>query len=248
MVNRNKAHRIASLVNKRIKEWETGAPIYVNKDLLKEGPGRPGPVITISRQHGCNGSAFAQVLSEQLGFTTFDAEIVEMIANDSHASSRSVATLDEKGRSELSVLLDEAIGYPGLSSVSYFRSLKRVLYTIALHGNAIIIGRGAGMLLPPHKRIALRLVAPLKDRVKHIIAMNECTEKRALSEITKTEHERAQFVSKYFKKNIDDSSLYDAVINTAVVKPDGIVEIVKTIHDHHAPIHGRAENKPLVTV
>jgi cytidylate kinase len=223
------------MVNQRIKEWEIGNSIYENKDRRGDSPDHaPGLVITISREHGCHGAAVAKMLSDEMGLELFDTEIVEMIARDKKIAARVVATLDEKGRSELEVFLDGAIGNRGISSLSFFRSLKRVLFTIALHGNAVIVGRGAGLLLPPEKRISIRLVAPLETRVQNVMAENDCDEKSALALITKVEQERSQFVSKYLNKNIGDPSLYDAVINLAAMDPQAVPGMVKAMQAHHA--------------
>lgn len=231
--------RIASMVNQRIKEWEIGKFIYANKDRPGQSPGHAaGPVITISRQHGCQGTAVANRLSEDLGFELFDAEIVEMIARDKKIAARVVSTLDEKGRSELAALLDEAIGSRRISSLSFYRSLKRVLFTIALHGHAVIVGRGAGLLIPTDKRIAIRLVAPLETRVRNVMAENGCGEKQALAEIAKIDQERSQFILKYLKKSIEDPTLYDAVINLGAVDPQAVSGIVKAILEYRAEMPG----------
>ena len=233
MLERNS--KIASLVSQRIKEWEIGKSIYANKDRRTESEdGASGLVITISREHGCNGTAVAQMLSDSLDLELYDSEVVEMIAKDKKIAARVVATLDEKGRSELAALVDEAIGYPGISSLSYYRSLKRVLFTIAAHGNAIIVGRGGGLMIPPEMRVAIRLVAPLETRVRNVMAEEGCDEKSALTLITKIEQERRQFIWKYLRKNDNDPTLYDAVLNIAAMKSEALVDVVKAIHAHHA--------------
>ena len=130
---------------------------------------RTGPVIAISREPGCGGKRIAQTIADALGLTLFDSNIIEQIATNAHVSEQVVATLDENVRTELDDWLSSLASGPGFSSEQYMQCLRSVLFTIATHGNAVILGRGANFLLPPEKKtLGLCLVAPLDVRVKNI--------------------------------------------------------------------------------
>ena len=189
-----------------------------------------GPVITISRESGSNGDSIAQTLAKKFGMDVYDWKIVEEIAKDAHVSEQAVATLDEIVASELDDWLTGIDPGPGFSSSQYMRSLRKVLFTVATHGNAIIIGRGANFLLPPEKKtLGLRFVAPLDARVKNIMPALHLSQKEALKHITDREQERRSWVKKYCRADINDAANYHAVINTALVAPENIVQIVKEI-------------------
>ena len=191
---------------------------------------RPGPVITISREPGSNGDSIAQALAKKFGLDVYDWKIVEEIAKDAHVSEQAVATLDEIVASELDDWLTGIGPGPGFSSSQYMQGLRRVRFTVATHGNAIIIGRGANFLLPPEKRtLGLRLVAPLDVRVKNIMQGLLLSQKGAMKHITDREQERRTWVKKYCRADINDAADYHAVINTALVAPETIVLIVKEI-------------------
>lgn len=217
------------MINERIKEWKSGKSMYYSR-TRESKTALPGPVVTISREAGCNGHAVAEILSAKLGLALYDRKIIELIAKDKEISTRVVSTLDEQGHSALIDWIDETLMGSKLSSYSYFKSLKRVLFTIVTHGGAVIVGRGANLLFPPEKRTAIRLVAPLETRVKNVMAQTGYTEKRARTLITKIEEERRQFARKYMEKDIDDPTLNDVVINMASVKPEAIPHIVKAIY------------------
>jgi cytidylate kinase len=191
---------------------------------------RVGPVIAITRQPGCDGEAIAQTLAEELGLVLYDWKIVEEIAKDVQVSEQVVATLDEKLRSKLGDWLDGFTGGPGLSSDQYMQSLRRVLFTVASHGNAVLLGRGANFLLPPEtKTLGLCLVAPLDVRVENIMQKRRLSEKDAREHIVRTERERRLWVREQCHTDITDATNYHIVINTALVTTTTIVQIVKEI-------------------
>jgi cytidylate kinase len=199
--------------------------------LEKEHSKKPlaGPVITVSRQTGCGAEAIVQRIAKELGLTLYNWEIVEQIAKDAHVSAQVVATLDEKNQSALNDWLASFEGDRGLSSYQYWECLRKIVFAIAAHGNAVILGRAGNFLLPPGKRIGLCLVAPLDVRVKNVIEKLGLSEQQAREHIARTEQEHELFVREHFLTNIKDAAHYHVTINTALVKPETIVGIVKVM-------------------
>ncbi len=191
---------------------------------------RTGPVIAISREPGCGGKRIAQTIADALGLTLFDSNIIEQIATNAHVSEQVVATLDENVRTELDDWLSSLASGPGFSSEQYMQCLRSVLFTIATHGNAVILGRGANFLLPPEKKtLGLCLVAPLDVRVKNIAHELQLTPEDARKYIARKERERRVLVKQMSHADIADAANYHLVINTAMVAPETIVQIVKEI-------------------
>lgn len=188
---------------------------------------RAGPVIAITREPGCNGAAIAQELTKAFGLVVHDWEIVERIAENAHVSEQVVATLDEKVRSKLEEWLAGLGGDSSLSAHRYRQCLRRILFTIASHGNAVILGRGANFLLPADQRtIGLRLVAPIETRVRNTMQARRLSRETALKHIALTEQEQREWVRKNADADIDDATHYHLVINTALVTTPTLVRIV----------------------
>jgi len=191
---------------------------------------RVRPVIAITRMPGCNGEFIARTLARVFGLVLHDWEIVEQIARDAHVSTQVVATLDKEVRSELDDWLAGFAGSSNLSSYNYIQCLRKVLFTIATHGNAVILGRGANFLLPPEKKtLGLCLVAPLEAKVKNVMQKFRLSREKALSYIVQTEREQCSWVKKHGQADINDAACYHLVINTALVKVATIVQLVKKI-------------------
>lgn len=190
---------------------------------------RPTPVVTITLETGCEGESIAEKLSADLGFHLYSWELVEQIAKDAHVSTQLVSTLEEHVRSELADWLAEFQGGGNLPSQAYLESLKKVLFAIAAHGSAVIVGRGGNFILPQEKRIGLCFVAPLDLRIKNTMKELGLSEKAAQAHIAKLEAEHRRMIKKYFQADPQDSTHYRLVVNTALVKPESIVQIVKVV-------------------
>jgi len=154
---------------------------------------------------------------------------VEQIAKDTHVSTEVVSALDEKTQSELAVWLDMFRGDRSLSWYAYFETLRKVIFAIAARGNAVILGRGSNFFLPADRRIGLCLVAPLDVRIRNVMKELGLSEKSAQEHIVKLEGEHRQLIQQYFAADINDSTRYHLVVNTALVGPESIVRIVKGI-------------------
>ena len=213
---------LEQFIDVQLQEW--GRPDSEKKNA------RTGPVIAISREPGCDGEAIARTLAKACGLVLYDSKIVEEIAHDAQVSERLVATLDETLRSELDEWLADFIGGDTLSAHQYLQSLRRILFAIAAHGNAVILGRGGNFLLPPEKRtLGLCLVAPFGVRVNNIMQKLHLSEQGAREQILKKERERRLWVKKLSQADINDATNYHLVINTALVTPETMVQIVKGI-------------------
>lgn len=190
---------------------------------------RPKPVITITREPGCGAEAIAEKLCADLGFHLYDWELVEQIAQDAHVSTRLVESLEKRAYSELREWLAGFQRERNLSAQIYLESVRRVLFTLAAHGSAIIMGHGGNFILPVGKRIGLCFVAPLNQRIKNTMKNLGLSEKDARRHISESEAQHRKLVKKYFKSDIQDYTHYELIVNTALVKQDTVVQIVKQL-------------------
>jgi cytidylate kinase len=195
---------------------------------------RAGPVIAITREPGSGGEIIAKKIAEDFGLVLYDWKIVEEIAKDAHVSEQVVATLEEKVRSKLDDWLANFTGEPNLTSFEYLQWLRKILFTIAAHGNAVILGRGSNFLLPKEmKTLGLRFVAPLETRLRNTMQELGLSRERALKHVTKTERDQGSWVRKNARADIHDASHYHMVMNTGLVTPEAIIKIVREMLENN---------------
>jgi cytidylate kinase len=185
------------------------------------------PVITVARQHGARGTDLARRLAEDLGFDVFDQEIIQRIAESTHRSERVVTALDERNRELLTDWL-AAFASPSYMSTAEYRShLARVVGLVAHKGGAVIVGRGAHLILGKDRALRVLAVAPLDARVRTVMEKEGLSERAARSRIEEVEAGRRAFLAKQFHAEFADPTDFDLVVNTAALGVEGACAVVR---------------------
>jgi cytidylate kinase len=209
---------IEALVDEQVRRWE----------LLRRKPeeAKARPVITLTGQHGARGDELSQRLALELGFDHFDREIIHRVAESAQLSERVVASMDMKKRELLTDWLAAFATRNYISSAEYKYHLAHVIGAIAHQGGAVVVGRGAHLLL---KGQALRVlaVAPLEDRVHTVMESEGLSEKDARRRIEEVESDRHAFILMHYHAEFSDATAYDLVVNTAALGLDGSIAAIR---------------------
>jgi cytidylate kinase len=185
------------------------------------------PVITVARQHGARGTDLARRLAEELGFDVFDQEIIHRIAESTHRSERVVKTLDERNRELLTDWLAAFANPNCMSSAEYRSHLTRVVGLVAHEGGAVIVGRGAHLILGKERALRVLAVAPLDARVRTVMERERLCERAARSRIEEVEASRRAFLALQFHAAFADPADFDLVVNTAALGVEGACAVVR---------------------
>jgi cytidylate kinase len=184
------------------------------------------PVITVARLHGARGTDLARRVAEELGFDVFDQEIIHRIAESTHRSERVVSALDERNRELLTDWL-AAFASPSYMSTAEYRSqLARVVGLVAHKGGAVIVGRGAHLILGRERALRVLAVAPLEARVRTVMDKERLGERAARSRIEEVEAGRRAFLAQQFHAAFADPADFDLVVNTAALGVEGACAVV----------------------
>jgi cytidylate kinase len=181
-------------------------------------------LVTVSREPGSGGKLIARGIAERLGFDLFHQEVIHAMAQSAHVGTRVMESLDEKGLNMLEDWVSAVVHRRHLWPDEYLQHLLKVIGTIAKHGNAVLVGRGANFILPREKTIRLRAIAPREFRARKVAEEFDLPLKTAEDRILKTESERQAFIRKYFHTDIADPGNYDLVVNSATFDIEGTVE------------------------
>ena len=210
---------LEKIVDAQVKKWETQTKKRYKIPIR--------PVITISRLPGSGAETLAKKLSEDLKLDLFDHEIVEEIARSAHMSKSVIESLDEQDRGALSDWIGILEKKIHLWPNEYLSHLTSVVGAIGAHGHTIIVGRGAGFILPTDVCLRLLLVAPKDVRISNMKEAYHLTSEEAEKRVMKTEKDRRAFIKKYFNADLADTTHYDLTINTAHFTVDVAVDIIK---------------------
>lgn len=211
---------IDQFVKQQVKKWEgqfTGKKDKAEAQI---------PVITVSMEPGSGGSIIAQGIAERLGFDWFHRDIVEKIAKTAKIRSKVVNSLEKERLTGVKDFISSLVEEHYIHPDTYLRHLLPVISTIAKHGRAVIVGRGANFILPAEDIFAVRVIAPLKKRIREVALNHNATTEEAKRRVIRRESRRKAFIRRTFNADISDPIHYDLTINTGKMSIDAAVEAV----------------------
>ncbi len=222
-------HDIQQIVTRQANKWNIERTKYEEDQKNKTAadyPAKARPVVTLSRQHGCRGRELAKLLAHALDYGLFDRNIIDYIADHLGVLCEVVETLDESARSELELWVQTILTGRVFDRDNYFKTLGELLKAISLQGGVVVVGRGANFMLESSSSFHIRTVASVETRIRNLIDLEGMNEKNAKEDIQRIDKERAQFVKRYFNRDINDPTAYDLVINMGNATLDEGVKIV----------------------
>ncbi|MEJ2656319.1 MAG: cytidylate kinase-like family protein [Desulfobacterales bacterium] len=197
-------------------------------------------VITISRQFGAGGKTFGRQLADTLGYYYADEDIIERAVVEAYVSSdgrkiiesepvdrfkKFISKLNLFGTSLMELPLNDKERY--IDGFKYFELLNLIIPKIAKDGNAVIVGRGGQFILHDFEdTYHILLIANEEDRIKFIEEHYRASGKRAVQTIKRMDKRRANLYSYFRRKDYDDPTLYDLVINMSLLSMDKSQELV----------------------
>jgi cytidylate kinase len=211
---------IEALVDEQVRRWQ----------LLRRKPEqveRGRPVITVTGQHGARGDELALQLAKELGFDHFDREIIHRIAESAHLSEQVVASVDGKKRELLTDWLAALASHSHLSATAYRYHLARVIGVIAHQGGAVILGRGAHLLLGRGEALRVLAVAPFEDRVRSVMEGESLSQREAQDRVEEVDANRRAFILTHYRRELVDPSAFDQVVNTSTLGLEGSIASIR---------------------
>jgi len=192
-------------------------------------------VVTVSRQYGAGGRRVAPAIAQALGFTFVDREIAEEAARRMGVDPKVAEARDERAPAvveEIGLALAAATPGYGLTVVPEWddrtlaEATRRVIVSLADTGGYVILGRGAQAILADRTDAChLSLVGEMRDRAQRVARWQEVDIKEAAARCERVDAERANYVRRFYGRDIRDPLLYDTVLNTSRISLDVATDI-----------------------
>ena len=212
---KTKGRSLQQIVEGQVQRWQL---------LKKERSEKPAaPVVTLSREPGSGGRIIAETLAKELCFDIFHQEMIHQLAESANVHHRLLDTLDEKGMNVLEEWISSLVNEHHLWPDEYLKHLMKLVGIIGKHGGAVLVGRGSSFILPPERRLRVRVIASRQVRIENVARQYGVSREEAKRRIIRTESERRAFIRKYFNADIDDPGNYDLIINTDLLTVDAAV-------------------------
>lgn len=197
------------------------------KNLFGSGNHR---IICIGREYGSGGHEIGYKLSQKLGLSYYDNDIIRMACehlgkefNDSDTSDSRKSNLFDKGRFRFNK-------FPGNDELFFAQS--DMIEKLALKEDAIFMGRCADVVLEHAgiPRISIFIRAPFEDRVKHEMQCTGIERDEAVNLVRHMDKTRKSYYNYYTGGHWGHSENYDMCINTACYGIDGTVDILENMY------------------
>lgn len=199
-------------------------------------------VVTISRQYGCGGPEIGGAVAEALGARYLDRALIVEAAQRIGVPEDIVSERDERihGVTER-LLTDLAVAFSGrertqppttrargpLTDAQLLAVTRAIIREVAESGNAVILGRGAQVILKDHPNaLHVHLVAPLSKRVQYVMTRRNVTAEEARNLIAREDALRADYLRTYYGADWHDPLLYHLVLNTGRLTHEAAVHTI----------------------
>jgi cytidylate kinase len=170
--------------------------------------------ICVSREAGAGAGLLAKLIGQNLGWKVYDEDLVEAIAHRMGSPIEEVRALDELAPSMVQDWLLPLREEYYAPQEAYLDHLAKMIEAIGRAGESVLVGRGAGFMLPRDTTLSIRVIAPLKVRAQRLaerMGVSPRTAKRAAREL---DRRRAAFDRTMHRANPNDPHNFDLVLNT----------------------------------
>lgn len=203
--------------------------------------------VAVSREAGSRGGTIARRAGRKLGWQVYDQELLEYLAQERQLAGGLFDVLDDKALAWVDEHLQQLLREQSLSQNRSIVELARVILAIGCRGEAVILGRGAGCILPPSSALHVRIVAPLADRIVYMSQLERLTPEQAAEQVIVRGRRRAEFVETHFHRNPADIYQYDLLINSSKLGEELSAELIVQAALAKLAARGREEGTPLPT-
>jgi cytidylate kinase len=226
------AHTRSQLVEKVCRHWETRRQAAAAHADRSSPPARPFS-IALEREAGTQGTLIAHEVGRLLGWQVYDQELLELIASEMGLRTALLESVDERHKSWLLEMIEAFVNLPGMSDwgpyvseSSYVHHVVQTVLALGLHGECVIVGRGAAFILPAQTTLRVRLVGPIPERVEQLGRALGISEGEAARQVRTLDRERSDFVRDYFFKDPTLPTHYDLVINVPRLSVSHVAELI----------------------
>ncbi len=203
------------------------------------------PVITIARQYGAGGASVAQIVAERLGAELVDKWLIAEVARragldpsvveaeDEHPSRLLARVIASFGPIAVGAGMVWEVPYPDPAydpRLAILELTRQVILEVARTGNAVIVGRGASVVLK-ERRDATHVFLYADDavRAESVMAREVISASVARRRMRETDANRAAYLHGVYGVKWRDPLLYTLLCNTGALGYERTAEIILAV-------------------
>jgi cytidylate kinase len=194
-------------------------------------------VVTISATYGSGGARVAPLLAQRLGLPFADRLIP---ADNARPLGTGIERLSDEEREQyrrtrffarLAAItggLGMPVPSPGTVGGDVRESVEASIYQEIQPDGAVILGRGASIVLAGHPRaFHVRLSGPKARRLQRGMAAEHIDEATAKARLEETDRARSRYVERVYGANPEDPCRYHLVLDSTALTAESCVDVVE---------------------
>lgn len=205
----------------------TPPPLHGFRGLADEpllGP--RGMTVAITREAGARGSSIARKVARMLGWQVFNQDMLDYLNRDAAARADLLAELPAGASAWADLQMERLHRDYRVAPESDTANVMRLMLAVAARGEAILVGRGAGFVLPVDTTVHVRIVCPLEQRIAYMAQWLRLTRDEAADEVKARDGRRTAFLSHLFPQDAAEVYRYDLVLNSGRLSETACAEII----------------------
>ena len=182
--------------------------------------------VAVSREAGSRGTSIARRAGEKLGWQVYTQEMLEYIAQDPTVRQEIAEGLSPSAQHWLEEQMERLQSAGGVTRNAALLDMARVLLSLAATGEILLIGRGAGCILPRHSTLHVRVIAPLEERIAYMSQWLRLTALEAAEQVRLRDQRRAEYWQSHFGSDVTDVYQYDLLLNSTLLGEELCAELL----------------------
>ena len=184
------------------------------------------PVIAISREPCAGGTTLGRSVADRLGFACWDQELLTRIAEQSGAVESILAAVDERVHSPVMEFVRSLLVGFEYTQDEYRVVLTKVVGAIAHQGAAVVVGRGAHLILGSSRSLRVRVVCSTQERIDRMMRRDGVSRAVAARRIREIGIEISAFMRHHFQQDAADPHNFDIIVNSGSYGVESATDLV----------------------
>jgi cytidylate kinase len=216
-----------TLTGHYVRAWESRRLASEADERAAKQSSELSPCIAVSRKIGVGALEIADIVAQKLKYRVADRELIEQIANQANMSEKAITYFDERFPGYFNRTLKYLFGEKSFIDSDYSRHLISAVFAIAGLEPTVFVGRGAHLILPREKVLAVRCIGPDDYRIKRIADIMNISRDDAKKKLNDIDKQQATFFKKVFGKKAASPYEFDMVLNLDhLASPTDVADII----------------------
>jgi cytidylate kinase len=197
-----------------------------DRGRVESSPSVPASLsVAVSREAGARGETIGRRAAKKLGWQVYNQELLEYTAQEGpfrHVMAHLPPQLARWAEERLHTLQREQ----NLSQHPSVADMARTVLALGAQGEVVLVGRGAGCILPAASTLHVRIVAPLEDRIAYMAQWLRLAESEAAEQVRQRDARRSEFIETHFHRSPSEVHQYDLVLSSGLLGEDLCADLI----------------------